>query len=189
MTPEKISARLYHIAAYIDSNKNPDRGIVRKAVLSVVAAITRENRIKRIAQEIHKLAIEQIELDLWDDTDEGQALLKVLDKAIEAKKPDDIEAALQVTKSRVDDFIDVLEDATFEDPKEGSDLDSLYEETVQKKQQNKRNRDIHNAPFVDMDELEEGTDIDISDLDREDEYYKAAASMSTKKLFRIKRSR
>ena len=183
MTPDRVSKCLCRIAAYIDTTKNPDRETVRKAVINVIAAVTREDRIKRIAKEIRRLAIEQVELDLWDDTDEGQALLRVIDNAVKAEKADDINAALQATKGRIDDFIEVLENSTFEDPKEGSDLDSLYEDTVKKKNKNFVDRAKHNAPRGPE------KDVDLSDLDTEElsDEFLQAAGINTKRL-RTKRS-
>jgi hypothetical protein len=178
MNPDKVSARIRQIASYIDSNENPDRKLVRVMISSLVNGITREDRIKRIANAIKKLAIEQVELDLWEDTDEGKSLLQSLDRAVEADKADDIEAALYSTKSHIDEFIDAIQD--FDQHEHETGLDELYENTMRKKQENAEARKLHNAPFVDLDELAE-EDVDLSDLDYEEapeEWLQAADARS-----------
>ena len=181
MNPNKVSARIRHIASYIDSNEKPDRKLVKAMISSLVNVMTRDDRIRRIANAINKLAIEQIELDLWDDTDEGKALLNSLDHAVEAEKADDIEAALHAAKPRIDEFIDAIQD--FDQHEHETDLDELYEETMLKKEQNERDRKIHNAPFVDLDDLAE-EDVDLTDLDYEEapEEWLQAAGQHGKRL-------
>jgi hypothetical protein len=182
MNPNKVSARIRHIAAYIDSNTNPDRKLVRAMVSSLVNGITREDRIKRIANAIKKLAIEQVELDLWEDTDEGKSLLQSLDRAVESEKADDIEAALHSTKSHIDEFIDAIQD--FDQVEHETDLDTLYEETQLKKQENAEARKMHNAPFVDLDDLAEEEDIDLTDLDYDEapEEWLQAAGVRSRRM-------
>lgn len=186
MSPDKVSTRIRQIAAYIDSNQNPDRRLVRAMVSTLVNGITRQDRIKRIANAIQKLAIEQVELNLWEDTDEGKALLQSLDRAVESDKADDIEAALHSTKSHIDEFIDAIQD--FDQTEHETDLDELYEETMQKKQQNEHDRKVHNAPFVDLNDLAEEEDVDLTDLDYDeapDEWLQAAGSHN--KRMRVRR--
>src|ERR1700690_2124584 len=165
MNPEKASARIRQIAAYIDSNPNPDRKLVRAMVSSLVNGITREDRIKRIANAIQKLAIEQVELDLWEDTDEGKSLLQSLDRAVEAEKADDIEAALHSTESHIDEFINAIQD--FDQHERETDLDELYEDTMRKKQENAEACKLHNHTFEVLDDLAEDEDVDLTDLDYE----------------------
>jgi hypothetical protein len=177
MNPDKVSSRIRHIASYIDSNEKPDRKMVRAMVSSLINVMTREDRIRRIANAIHKLAIEQVELDLWDDTDEGKSLLNSLDKAVEAEKADDIEAALHVTKSHIDEFIDAIKD--FDQHERETDLDTLYEETINKNKQNEHDRKVHNAPFVDLDDLAEDEFSGVKEMPEE---WLQAAGLHGKRL-------
>ena len=103
---------------------------------------------------------------------------------VEAEKADDIEAALHATKSHIDEFIDAIKD--FDQVEHETDLDELYEETMRKKEQNKRNQDIHNAPYLNPDDPDE-EDVDLTDLEYEEapeEWLQAAGTYDRQLRFK-----
>jgi hypothetical protein len=106
-TPDQISAHLRHIAVKIDNSKSPDADLVKREINKVVAAITHETRIQRIAAEIYRLAIEEIEVGPWD-TEEAKGVEQALEFAKGKQEPEDIQGGLKIVKSRIDQFIKYL---------------------------------------------------------------------------------
>jgi len=109
ISPNQISARIRDIASFIDKNPSPDRELVRNSLKIVLAALTRETRIARVAAEIHRLAEEAVDLSLWD-TEDGEKVDEYYQFARRKTDADSIEAALKNTMHQIDRFIDSMQE-------------------------------------------------------------------------------
>jgi hypothetical protein len=106
-TPDQISEYLRHIATKIDNSETPNPDLVKRDINRVIAAVTYEKRIQRVAAEILRLAIEEIEVGPWD-TEEAKGVEQALEFAKGKQEPEDIQGGLKIVKSRIDQFLKYL---------------------------------------------------------------------------------
>lgn len=108
MKPQDVSRELARIAMTIESEDRPSLSATGMALRRVLASVSRENRTRRIAAELLRLAAEDVESSLWD-MDEG-ADAKFAWKAAEniTDDPKKLSMALKSLKADVDSFIDEL---------------------------------------------------------------------------------
>ncbi len=99
--PVIIAAELRSIASKLDKSKKPSLSAVRddlKKVLAAVQGESRESRCRRIAQDIRKLAQEEVEASSWN----GDGTPHVATK-------DEVEKALGLMKGRINSFLNEIE--------------------------------------------------------------------------------
>jgi hypothetical protein len=108
MGPKVISSRLRQIASSIESNEFPDRNIVRKAVTQVVAALERPQRMRRVAAEIMRLALEGLIESPWD-LESGGLVVDKFDFARRKHDPEDLQSALNLVKRQIDKFVNEIQ--------------------------------------------------------------------------------
>ena len=107
LTPDRVSKHLRRIAAKIDNSANPKSDLVKRDIGMVITAMTHEARIQRIASEIFRLALEEVEVGLWD-TEEGKDVGLAIELAQKKQEAEDIEAALKLVKRKIDAFLQFL---------------------------------------------------------------------------------
>jgi len=73
-SPSRVASSLRQIAAKIDMSKNPDRSLVQADLRRVVHSITREDRVRKVAAEVARIARD----DAADAADPDVALQGVL---------------------------------------------------------------------------------------------------------------
>ena len=106
-SPVRVAASLRLIAARIDMSKSPDRSLVLSDLRKVVHSLTREDRVRRIAAEMVRIAQEDVEMELdlssWD-TDEG----KDVDSAYALAKKQTVDEKLVPALNSLKGDIDAL---------------------------------------------------------------------------------
>jgi hypothetical protein len=123
-TPARVAASLRQIAAGVDSSASPDRGAVRSDLRRVLFALTREDRVRRIAADMVRLAQDEIELTSWD-LDEGKDVDSAFGFAKKQTEDEKIVPALNSLRKDVDNFIDEIKS-----PGAGQKRDDASEEDV-----------------------------------------------------------
>jgi hypothetical protein len=87
LSPEKVVLHLRRIAAKIDASENPDPARVKHDIRLLASALTRKDRLARMAAEMLQIAQDDIELGPWD-SEEGKNVERVWDQAHKEPKPD-----------------------------------------------------------------------------------------------------
>lgn len=127
--PLVIAASLRRIAAKLDSSKAPSLTAVRSDLKKVLAAVqgeSREARCRRIAQDIYRLAQDELETSMWD-TEEGEDVDFSYGEAKRKQgEKDNLDGALGLLKRKIDTFIgEIKRDPTSAKPGDDSSEDDV----------------------------------------------------------------
>ncbi len=125
MGPDRAAAVLRRLASEVESSDSPSLSGLRRRLAMVAAAMTgadpSEERAKRIAAEIVRLALDEIDVttDLWGGQ-EGEDVDAAYEWSKKQTEEEKLESSLKLLKRKVDTFIQELTRGS-DDKKPGSD--------------------------------------------------------------------